>query len=751
MRMRNILLVVVAALVWGCGSQPKQSEAGTSYQLSRAENPQWRFGFKLDSGKVSTASGTDKIGDYDEVSQQVEIQGVGLTESVRSYHGKDVSLFSLTYNMAAPKPVVAFPDFDQLPASFHVMSFQEKAHSPVTFKPEASGSPWLLFDDSDNAMIIAPASHFLIQRINGDGKTHVTSELRGTLTNIPAGFTQQTLVAYGKGINHTWDAFGDALLSLTEKTKPANDADLGLKYLGYWTDNGAFYYYNFDPKLGYGGTLVKLAQHFRDENIPVKYMQLDSWWYYKSFTGPDGKEGKIKNDKLPVGEWNRYGGLMEYRAHPGVFPDGLATFQEQLGLPLITHNRWVDPNSPYHQEYQISGLAGVDPGYWRDIIDYVNAGGVFTYEQDWLSEIYLHSPELASSVDTGDKFLGGMADATKNRGMSMQYCMAMPQYYMQGSLYPNLTTIRTSDDRMKRDRWHDFLYASKFAEAVGSWPWADVYMSPETGNMLLADLSGGMVGFGDEMGKEDTDNIFLAVRSDGVIVKPDAPIVPLDSAYIAEANKEKRALVASTYTYHDLLKTVYVLAYRVPAAEHKKETGGHTTTKPSGKLSDVEVIKPAGPGDVQEAAFSMDDIGVNYPAYVYDFTSKTSTLYSGRDVKAPLGPDGFGYFIVAPQGPSGIAFFGDEGKFVSNGKQRIAEIHEDESGTLTARIIFAEGENSITLHGCSPSAVTATVGGQPVDVAYDQASGHFTVDVHSTGSGTVDVVLKTTRVALPRL
>ena len=281
----------------------------------------------------------------------------------------------------------------------------------MAFEPLASGSPWLIFDDDDNAMLIAPASHFLVQRISGDGKTHIASELRGTVTNIPAGFTQQTLVAYGNGINHVWDQFGEALRAVTGKTMPANDSDIGLKYLGYWTDNGAFYYYHFDPELGYGGTLLKLAQHFREANIPVKYMQLDSWWYYKTFTGPDGKIGKPKNEKLPAGEWNRYGGLMEYRAHPGVFPDGLAKFQAELGLPLVTHNRWVDPASPYRAEYQISGFAGVDAGYWRDVIDYVNSAGVFTYEQDWLSEIYLHSPELASSVDAGDRFLGGMADA----------------------------------------------------------------------------------------------------------------------------------------------------------------------------------------------------------------------------------------------------------------------------------------------------------------------------------------------------
>ena len=115
-----------------------------------------------------------------------------------------------------------------------------------------------------------------------------------------------------------WDTGETALTDL--RAKPArHDADIGLKYLGYWTDNGDYYYYNYDFSHGYTGTLLNLADHFRQRQIPVRYMQLDSWWYDKSLTGADGKIGKTKNPRLPVGEWNRYGGLMDYTADPGPF------------------------------------------------------------------------------------------------------------------------------------------------------------------------------------------------------------------------------------------------------------------------------------------------------------------------------------------------------------------------------------------------------------------------------------------------
>ena len=54
-----------------------------------------------------------------------------------------------------------------------------------------------------------------------------------------------------------------------------------------------------------------------------------------------------------------------------------------VGLPLVTHNRWIDSQSPYHQKYAISGVAAVDPKWWDDIADYLHHADVQTYEQDW--------------------------------------------------------------------------------------------------------------------------------------------------------------------------------------------------------------------------------------------------------------------------------------------------------------------------------------------------------------------------------
>ena len=63
---------------------------------------------------------------------------------------------------------------------------------------------------------------------------------------------------------------------------------------------------------------------------------------FKGVTGADGVRGKAKVERLPEGRWNRYGGTLEYRAHKALFPEGLDTISKSIGLPLITHGRWID-------------------------------------------------------------------------------------------------------------------------------------------------------------------------------------------------------------------------------------------------------------------------------------------------------------------------------------------------------------------------------------------------------------------------
>lgn len=53
-------------------------------------------------------------------------------------------------------------------------------------------------------------------------------------------------------------------------TKRYTDNDLTLKYIGYWTDAGAFYYYNTETNITYEKTLMDVKDEAEKNYIPYK-------------------------------------------------------------------------------------------------------------------------------------------------------------------------------------------------------------------------------------------------------------------------------------------------------------------------------------------------------------------------------------------------------------------------------------------------------------------------------------------------
>jgi hypothetical protein len=642
----------------------------------------------------------DSLGSYQELAFRYRDPAGPMRGSLRLYDGKNLVLFTQAAQRAMAQAPAPFPDFTDPPKGLLRYSYRAETFAPPSFGLEAGATPWMLFDPDGHALILSPASDFMNAGMWGDGATRLASGYAPAFTKVPSGFSHRSLLALGRGINATWDLWGRALTDLQGKVRPSNGADRVLKYFGYWTDAESAYWYNYDPELGYEGTLKELAASYKREGIPLGYMQLDSWWYHKTLADPSGKIGGPRNPKLPEGDWNRYGGMTDYSAHPFVFPQGMAEFSQSTGLALVNHDRWVDPSSPYHAKYRISGIAAVDPRFWDEIAGYLKSCGSMAYEQDWLNEIYLKSPQLAAEAGLGDAAMDAMAKAFASRGMSLQYCMGLPLHFLQGSRYGNLTSIRVSGDGFQPGRYHDFLYASRLASALGIWPWCDVFMSRETDNFVLAVLSAGPVGTGDFLGMEDKANILKAVRSDGVIVKPDAALVPLDSCYVHEAQGLDRPLLASTFTDHAGLRTVYGVAIRT-----------------SDQQGDSLALDPA-------------ELGCSGSVYYFDYFSGEGTpLKPGQALPISFHKGRFSYFEVAPLGAQGMALLGDEGKFVGTGKRRVAELSQGADG-LRVKLLFAQGEGRVTLRGYAASEPRAQSDtGARLPLLYDPASGRFSVSV----------------------
>ena len=415
------LIILWAALAYGAGAAPTRAAvAGIGWDLHvhvapdgtytlAARQPAWTFSGTVGHAVTGLAThfGVDRLGGYVETDFTINTPSP-VVDGIRLYTSQPIVLFTQRYRSAAAP--IAFPVLSAYPRGLHHMSYTGK-FGIYTFQKLDPASPWLFFNNQDKAFVISPAEDFLVARDTMDANGTLRFGLAAAITRVPRGYMQQTLLTLGSGINTTYDRWGQAMTELQGKTRVGDEATTELKYLGYWTDNGAAYYYNDDPALGYEGTLLAVRRDFQELDIPLGYMELDSWWY-------------------PKGSWatwqgNGYerGGIYQYTASPALFPNGLAAFQHQLGLPLAVHARWIDASSPYRTTYRMSGNVITDPRYWQATAAYLAGAGVITYEQDWLADLAHTNLNLADP----SAFLDNMADAMRGRGIDMQYCIRFPR------------------------------------------------------------------------------------------------------------------------------------------------------------------------------------------------------------------------------------------------------------------------------------------------------------------------------------
>ena len=665
-----------AVSITGIGNISVTADPSGQYSVT-VPDMSWNFSGNIGAplSNLQVSASADAIGGYAEIAFDFQAGGVRHA-SIRSYSNHPDILFTLSNPTADVANNVTFPNWKQYPSGLDHLTFSG-IFAPPSFWDFASDSPFVFFDTAGRSFILSPASNFMTASMTHGTNGELAGGISKDIPTLPRGFEIRTLLVVENGINRAFDTWGNAITALTGKTRPSNDADLSLNKIGYWTDNGAAYYYTTAPSMNYEQTLNGVKKDFDKAGIKIGSLQLDSWFY------PKGSGATWDNNGA---------GIYQYVAAAPPFGSGLLRFQQNLGVALITHSRWIDPSSPYHSLYKMSGNVVIDPAYWDSVAAYLSDSGVATFEQDWLAD----KAHTDFNLTDGDAFMDNMAASMARRHITMQYCMASARHYMQSAKYNNLTTIRTSADHLQRDRWTDFLYASRFASALGAWPFTDNFTTGDVSQLLLANLSAGPLGIGDAIGSINGPNLLHAVRRDGVIVKPDVPLTPSDASYTNMAHTTDTPQVAFTWSDFDELRTNYVFAF---------PQGTNTQT----------VFRPA-------------DFGVNSSVYAYDYFAGTGNLLNAADTITTKISGTVLYTVLAPVGPSGIAVLGDTDQFVTMGKKRITDIID--RGTARVSVSFAAGETSVVISGYSPvTPSVAAIEGSIGQVAYNQTTHLFQVPV----------------------
>ena len=403
-------------------------------------------------------------------------------------------------------------------------------------KTGMSGGPLVLFNSTEHghgdSIIISPFSEFMSTSLSINQRI-LEYGFMGTIDSIPINSTNSLIIFYSSsGINQLMEEWGKTMQRVFNKTNEYRLNDLTINYLGYYTDNGAYYYYHSESQMNYEQTIIKIKENL---SIPIHYIQLDSWWYYKGLAD----------------------GVKEWISRPEIFPDGLDGLSERLNhFPLAGHNRYWSSDTIYANKYHFiidhsnfKSLPLGDDSFWIDLfLNASNSWNLILYEQDWMNHQTIDFIPTRQNISLGRQWLISMGKAAEQFNINIQYCMSLPRHGLQALEINRVTQARVSDDYYvhivdKIPQWKIGI-SSMLVNALGMAPFKDIFWSNEVEpgapykpsvkevlpdrEILISTLSTGPVAVGDGIDYVDRVRIMRCCRQDGLILKPSKPLTMID-------------------------------------------------------------------------------------------------------------------------------------------------------------------------------------------------------------------------------
>lgn len=431
--------------------------------------------------------------------------------------------------------------------------------------------PLVLMNEIGDSIVMSHSSQFMVTstKYNLDelGKGTVSWGILGSIKEIPPHFSSSVILVYNKSPGKALKLWGDNLRKLYGKArKPAphfqND------YLGYWTDNGAYYYYNTVKNRTYEQTLYGVYKYSKEARIPYRYLQIDSWWYYKS----DGTQG-----------------VTNWIPQSGYFPSGLRDFSEKTNWKYFAHNRWFSANNVYAKQnggkydFVIERDKDIalpqDKTFWKDFFHNATQWGLRMYLQDWLTLQFDKMSFTKENITAARTWLLQLDEALDFYGIPTQLCMTPCRTALQTLEMKSINNARVSTDYLLGEQWRIGL-TSHFAWNLGVFPNKDNFFSKtdQPGNpfkkkepypalhAVAATLSLSQVAVGDGIGMTDVKLLMRTCNSDGLILSPCKPALSVDEQFLRSAFDQENVAgeVTTTHSIVSGKRFGVVLAADVP-------------------------------------------------------------------------------------------------------------------------------------------------------------------------------------------
>ncbi|MBN2221826.1 MAG: hypothetical protein JW708_06405, partial [Vallitaleaceae bacterium] len=436
--------------------------------------------------------------------------------------------------------------------------------------------------------------------------------------------------------------------------------------------------------------------------------------------------------------------------------DRLSYVQKILGKPLGAHFKQLSKDSVYvkgsEEEFYLEPFAipknkEFAYGLFRQIFHHPHWNLSYVVH-DWFSYMNDHH-QAFRKIETAEAYFEGLDQALLDTPaacnqcghLSLQLCMSQPHITMMSVGMQSVSHIRSTSDSKsffvegkKRWRWH--LYSSLLIHSLGKYPFYDQRNTDPfnlTTNrhiefeLIWIALSGGPMGFGDRIGRENKELIYRFVRPNGEILRPDQVALPLDRCFWTNFEKRKMneaATVVACSAIHNLhgrasYKLYYLLDMNISKTLKRAKTFYHF----------AEILEE-------------DEIRKKQNYVLFDRRSEEiQVIQEDQALKSISGFRIYQYRCVAPI-QKGFAFFGDCNKAVSASSQLFSQIHFEEN-TLRFTILRREKELSsrIVLYSkSSPNQVT--IDGEVIPFIYQKEKVEFEINDGFVGQVTVCVTRK---------
>eukprot|EP00927_Polykrikos_kofoidii_P020312 TRINITY_DN19609_c0_g1_i1.p1 TRINITY_DN19609_c0_g1~~TRINITY_DN19609_c0_g1_i1.p1 ORF type:complete len:897 (-),score=123.03 TRINITY_DN19609_c0_g1_i1:77-2767(-) len=554
--------------------------------------------------------------------------------------------------------------------SYHGTFPAMKSCSLATYKESnLGGIPLVLYNTSDARLpmtVFSPLNQPMAHHM-AHTDSYIGAGVKATVETIPSGWSQLFILSAGLGINAGMMSWGSRLLKFTGRPLVDNRyLDDCHGAIGFWTDNGGYYHYAVgnNESLGktYEDVLPKVKAYHDELGVPFKHWQFDSWFYPKNGgVDPGGGGGAVTN----------------WTSKPDIFPHGMAHIQSLLGVPMIMHNRQWATNSDYVRhwtdiEWYFSKQAAVpkDPVKFFDrFFTQQDGWGLSMYEQDWMDKEYNEVEALRTNISMGDLWLRGMAEGAARSNRTVQYCMPLPSEVLSASYLPAVTNARATGDYFHSTNQWAIGQTALFYWALNILPFKDGFYSSTNKQVggqtegpeqhpdreaLMATLSAATVGPMDGIYLLNASRVMTTCRGDGKVLKPDRPLTPPDSCFLA-GNPTCHVY----YTYSDVIGLGRVTYYY------------NDDGKAPMLAAEVDLVPQCG----------------NFAIYNW-YTEELAELKASNSLAS--GYEGHVYAIVVPIVQSWI-FVGEVDKYVVASRLRFPEVTVKDF-VLTARVRGVRGE-----------------------------------------------------------